>query len=73
MYRIYLAATMGYGLVSGDLEQLAYLNKLREEIDDMKKDPMKEGISLVLGNSHKNVEMNLNTFYLLMGVLCLLV
>ena len=38
MHRIYLAATMGYGLGSDDPEELAYYNSLRKEIDDMKKD-----------------------------------
>ena len=46
MHRIYLAATMGYGLGSDDPEELTYYNKLREEMDDMKKDSIKKGISL---------------------------
>ena len=37
MHRIYLAATMKYGLGSNDPEVLAYYNKIREEMDDMKK------------------------------------
>ena len=44
MHRIYLAATMNYGLGSDDPEELAYYNKIREEIDKMKKDPVKKGI-----------------------------
>jgi len=44
--RIYLAATMNYGLGSDDPEELAYYNKIRKEIDDMKKEPIKRGISL---------------------------
>ena len=44
MHRIYLAATMGYGLGSDDPEELAYYNKLRKEMDDMKKDTIKKGI-----------------------------
>ena len=36
MHRIYLAATMGYGLGSDDPEELAYYKKLRKEMDDMK-------------------------------------
>ena len=44
MHRIYLAATMNYGLGSDDPEELAYYNKLRQEIDDMKKDSVKKGI-----------------------------
>ncbi len=46
MHRIYLAATMNYGLGSDDPEELAYYNKIREEIEDMKKDPVKKGIPL---------------------------
>jgi len=46
MHRIYLAATMNYGLGSDDPEELAYYNKIRKEMDDMKKKPIKEGISL---------------------------
>ena len=44
MHRIYLAATMNYGLGSEDLEELAYYNKIRKEIEDMKKDSVKKGI-----------------------------
>ena len=44
MHRIYLSATMKYGLGSKDPEELAYYNKIREEIDDMKKDTVKKGI-----------------------------
>ena len=44
MHRIYLAATMNYGLGSNDLEELAYYNKIRKEMDDMKKDSVKKGI-----------------------------
>ena len=46
MHRIYLAATMDYGLGSDDPEELAYYKKLRKEIDDMKKDSIKKGIPL---------------------------
>ena len=46
MHRIYLAATMNYGLGSDDQEELAYYNKIRKEIEDMKKDSIKKGISL---------------------------
>ena len=35
MHRIYLAATMGYGLGSDDPEELAYYKKLRKEMEDM--------------------------------------
>ena len=45
MHRIYLAATMNYGLGSDDPEELAYYNKIRKEMDDMKKDPIKKEIT----------------------------
>ena len=44
MHRIYLAATMKYGLGSNDPEESAYYNKIREEMDHMKKDTVKKGI-----------------------------
>ena len=37
MHRIYIAATMNYGIGSDDPEELAYYNKIRKEMDDMKK------------------------------------
>ena len=46
IHRIYLAATMGYGLGSDDPEELAYYNKIKKEMDDMKKDSVKKGIPL---------------------------
>ena len=46
MHRIYLAATMGYGLGSDDPEELAYYNKLVQEMEDMKKESIKRGIPL---------------------------
>ena len=45
-HRIYLAATLNYGLGSDDPEELAYYNKIRKEMVDMKKQPIKKGISL---------------------------
>lgn len=45
MHRIYLAATMNYGLGSDDPEEVAYYNKIRKEMDDMKKKSIKKGIS----------------------------
>jgi len=39
MHRIYLAATMNYGLGSDDPEELAYYNKMRKE-------PVKKGIPI---------------------------
>ena len=46
MHRIYLAATMNYGLGSDDPEELAYYYKIRKEMDDMKKKSIKKGIPL---------------------------
>ena len=46
MHRIYLAATMNYGLGSEDPEELAYYNKIRKEMDEMKNDSVKKGIPL---------------------------
>ena len=46
MHRIYLAATMNYGLGSNNPEELAYYNKIRKEMDDMKKESFKRGIPL---------------------------
>ena len=46
MHKIYIAVTMNYGLGSEDPEELAYYNKIRKEMDDMKKQPIKKGISL---------------------------
>ena len=44
MHRIYLAATMDYGLGSDDPEELAYYNKIRDYMDDMKKESVKKGV-----------------------------
>ena len=46
MHRIYIAATMNYGLGSDNPEEIAYYNKIRKEIADMKKDSLKKGIPL---------------------------
>jgi len=53
MHRIYLAATMNYGLGSDDAEELAYYNKIRKEMDDMKKEHFKRGIPLNWDNPEK--------------------
>ena len=45
-HRIYLAATMNYGLGSDDLEELFYYNKIIKDMDIMKKEPVKKGITL---------------------------
>ena len=50
MHKIYLAATMNYGLGSDDPEELAYYNKIKEEMDDMTKEPVKKGIPLSWDN-----------------------
>ena len=46
MHRIYIAATMNYGLGSDDPEELAYYKKIRNEMDDMKKEQVKKGVPL---------------------------
>ena len=46
MHKIYIAATMNYGLGSDDPEELAYYNKIRKKMDDMKRQTIKKGISL---------------------------
>ena len=50
MHRIYIAATMNYGLGSDDSEEFAYYNKIRKEMDDMKKEPRKRGTSFNWSN-----------------------
>ena len=44
MHRIYITATMNYGLGSNDPEELAYYKKIRNEMDEMKKEPVKNGV-----------------------------
>ena len=46
VHRIYLAATMNYDLGSDDPEELAYYHKIRKEMNDMKKKPVKKGVRL---------------------------
>ena len=53
MHRIYMAATLRYDLGSDDPEELAYFNKIRKEIDDMKKEPIKKGIILNWNTAEK--------------------
>ena len=55
MHRIYLAATMNYGLGSDDSEELAYYNKIKKEMNNMKKDSIKKGITLNW-NIHQEIE-----------------
>ena len=54
MHRIYLAATMGYGLGSDDPEELSYYNKITKDMKDMKKDSVKKGIPLSFEISQEN-------------------
>ena len=44
MDRIYITATINYDLGSDDPEELAYYNKIRNEMDDMKKESVKKGV-----------------------------
>ena len=37
---------MGYGLGSDDPEELSYYSKIRKDMEDMKKDSVKKGITL---------------------------
>ena len=46
MHRIYLAAIMGYGLGSDNPDELAYYNKIKKKMADIKKEPVKKGIPL---------------------------
>ena len=46
MHRIYIAATMNYGLGSDKPEEIAYYNKIKKQMEDMKKDSVKKGIPL---------------------------
>ena len=46
MHKIYIAAIMKYGLGSDYPEELAYYNKIKKEMDEMKKEPVKKGIPL---------------------------
>ena len=51
IHKIYISAIMNYGLGSDNPEELAYYNKIRKEMDDMKKEPVKKGIPLNLDTS----------------------
>ena len=46
MHRIYIAATMNYGLGSDNPEEIAYYKKIKNQMEDMKKDSVKKGIPL---------------------------
>ena len=56
MHRIYLAATMNYGLGSNDPDELAYYNKIRKEMDNMKKEPFKRGIPFINWNNPEEID-----------------
>ena len=45
-HKIYLAATLNYGLGSDEPEEVSYYKKIRKEIEDMKKDSVRKGIPL---------------------------
>ena len=64
MHRIYLAATMNYGLGSDDSEELAYYNKIRKEMDKMKKYPIKKGITLNWNNTNIWIQNSLAKFFI---------
>ena len=46
MHKIYLAATMNYGLGSDDPEEVSFYKKIRKEMEDMKKDSVRKTITL---------------------------
>ena len=50
IHRIYIAATMNYGLGSDNPEEIAYYNKIKKQMEDMKKDSVKKGIPLKWDN-----------------------
>ena len=63
---------MNFGLGSADPEELAYYNKIRNEMDDMKKQPIKKGIFLNWDTPRRSGWMHLNTFLLIDGSLMLI-
>ena len=52
-HRIYIAAKMNYGFGSNDPEELAYFNKIRKEMEDIKK-TQKKGINLNWDGPRRN-------------------
>ena len=50
MHKIYIAATMNYGIGSDNPEELAFYYNIRKEMEDMKKDTVKKGIPLIWDN-----------------------
>ena len=53
MQKIYLLATMNYGLEPDDPEELVYYNKIRKEMDDIKKESVNRSISLNLDTTER--------------------
>ena len=53
--RIYLAATMGYGLGSDDPEELSYYNKIRKDMEDMEKDVVKTMAQKMFAQTYLNI------------------
>ena len=47
MHRIYLEAKVNYSLGSDDPEEFAYYNKIRKDMDDMKKTQFIKGYPLI--------------------------
>ena len=71
MHRVYLAATMGFGLGSDDPEELEYYKKLKKEMEDMKKDPVKKGIPLSF-EIYKGKDKWIWILFLIDGILMLI-
>jgi len=46
MHRIYIAANMNFALGSHDQEEMDNYNKIKKDIDDMKNDSLKKGVTL---------------------------
>ena len=70
-HKIYIAATMNYGLGSNDHEEVAYYNKVRKEMEDMKKEPFRRGMPLKQDNPKKLIN-DQNSFLLIDGGLMLI-
>ena len=47
MHRIYTSENMDYSLDSDDPDELVYYNKIRKELNNMKKEPVKKGYPLI--------------------------
>ena len=53
MHRIHIAATMNYWLGTDNKEELAYYNKIRKEMDEIKKDSSKRGITFNMNTTEE--------------------